>query len=800
MSYMSDWTSFSTAVSKSRSYGRMDDLDEKSGLMNNNIDKINDSTGRSVDDYISNGFVYGPIQSSSNFSHSSCHYYQRQRSDDEESNGVSPSKSLEKVSSISDADSYHKSLLNGQSHNDDLNSQINPWKPTLAIAAITFTLIALIGMVSWTTPISTQTQSPSTTIDEVLVPKTLIKVSNEYGEITYKKYPYPFLKRDLFAEVYKKNTLTFASNLDLPNGVDQSDCQFSHIIESHGQTDSIIIQEGEFLSGETFFQPTLSGKYSLSISAVCTTTSWTFPTMTIYSKYVRRNILELTEEDKEIFLNAYITLWKVSTSDGKKLYGDGYRSMNYFTMVHNDGSTSGVYDQFHGDIGFFPNHMWLSAYVEQSLQAVDPRTCLPVYFYPNDFASESFLSHISNQLDGGRWTRLLSDEFFGNNDPITGRITNSRWVNATLPRLTSEFFQSEDIPTDQTFFPEEDEKWYQHFNISHIYSPYGILRTPMCYNPSTYLTRYHNLNLLNDPSLESYFQKSYAVYPSDYLAVYQENLGTTMKDVLDSLYSSVHGNIHLAFGGTGGPKIKEVYDYLREKHDVSDLELLELNFPLTSFLEAYTPVPGALNTEALYIQCDNTPWIDGQLMETSEEDGPRCYCNPIHTSTSIGLASITHKIMGNIASSDDSPLSHLHGMIDSLDLPSQAHVLNKLCGSSVYVGDFYSKSSAPDPLFWVFHSNLDRLFQKIIFDDELTSYEYDTSSTISGHSINGTAMWMEGYKVIDESLDLGQIANAERFKFLIPTFDEYRDNMKYIYDHSDWEDFFQIEPAFTISS
>jgi hypothetical protein len=67
---------------------------------------------------------------------------------------------------------------------------------------------------------------------------------------------------------------------------------------------------------------------------------------------------------------------------------------------------------------------------------------------------------LSNQLDGGSWTEILTSKFFGSSDPITGRIVDGRWENATTPYLTTEYFAAEGIDANHTFFPDEEKEWY----------------------------------------------------------------------------------------------------------------------------------------------------------------------------------------------------------------------------------------------------------------------------------------------------------------------------------------------------
>jgi hypothetical protein len=73
--------------------------------------------------------------------------------------------------------------------------------------------------------------------------------------------------------------------------------------------------------------------------------------------------------------------------------------------------------------------------------------------------SSSIILDLSNELDGGSWNEILTSKFFGNNDPITGKIVDGRWANVEIPRMTSDFMVKEGIDENSTFFPTEETAW-----------------------------------------------------------------------------------------------------------------------------------------------------------------------------------------------------------------------------------------------------------------------------------------------------------------------------------------------------
>ena len=51
-------------------------------------------------------------------------------------------------------------------------------------------------------------------------------------------------------------------------------------------------------------------------------------------KYVRREIRDLTDRDRETFFNAVAVLQRVPSAVGREIYGDKYYSKDYFNRLH----------------------------------------------------------------------------------------------------------------------------------------------------------------------------------------------------------------------------------------------------------------------------------------------------------------------------------------------------------------------------------------------------------------------------------------------------------------------------------
>lgn len=211
---------------------------------------------------------------------------------------------------------------------------------------------------------------------------TISYVSNEYGIWdSNSMLPYSFLKSAFLIEPLKETNIVLGNY--------GTDCSIDWALTDSNGVASL---SGTSLNGNMTVTLKNVGEYSFTATEQCgiTTEPGRYLNAVIWAKYVRREITTLNYRDREEFLDAYHTLWKVSTTAGIKLYGDRYKSMNYFATLHNDGGGNAVCDEFHGGLGFLNNHMFLSAYLEQTLQLVNPRVALHYMDYTKYFETNAF--------------------------------------------------------------------------------------------------------------------------------------------------------------------------------------------------------------------------------------------------------------------------------------------------------------------------------------------------------------------------------------------------------------------------
>jgi hypothetical protein len=280
----------------------------------------------------------------------------------------------------------------------------------------------------------------------------------------------------------------------------------------------------------------------------------------------------------------------------------------------------------------------LGAYLEQSLQLVNPRLALHYMEYTKYFSSDDFQKHMLNPMDGGAWLEFLSSKWFGSNDPYTGQIIDGRWAGQTVPYVNEEFLTKEGIPLEKTFFPAEEESWLQVEN-AHIASPYGLLRSPWNFNPSNFTTRYNNVNQLYPQNVSDDAYVTYRGSTCDNYEVFIKNkvIGQTLETYITFAEYTVHGPIHFAFGGAGGAKAVEIDSILRSNYGFTTQDLIIVSDSSQKFFKSNYPnmVSNGIihdNNPMTFLNCTTTYYQDHEDLSIlpGEEGGPYCGCNSVY--------------------------------------------------------------------------------------------------------------------------------------------------------------------------
>ena len=158
--------------------------------------------------------------------------------------------------------------------------------------------------------------------------------TNEYSYRNLKMFPYPFLENALLLEPWREGTITVTPK--------KEGCILAYTIVPDEQWQGYGVDLSHTMSGSDdgeyvfFVTPTKTGKYTMKVTESCSGLAGRSLEKTVWVKYVKRELQSLNDYDREEFLDTYHKMWEVSKTEGKLKYGDQFRSVYYFAMIHND--------------------------------------------------------------------------------------------------------------------------------------------------------------------------------------------------------------------------------------------------------------------------------------------------------------------------------------------------------------------------------------------------------------------------------------------------------------------------------
>ena len=247
-------------------------------------------------------------------------------------------------------------------------------------------------------------------------------VTNDYSGPDITMFAYPFLQDAILMEPYRDSTVTLKGFTP--------GCSIVWTLTGITYP-SIVLTETIDASEDGVFtvQPQQTGQYIFNVESRCGDAAEVQGQLTqaVWVKYVRRELSTLTDDDREEFLDAFRTLWDVTTRDGMDMYNKLFKSLNYFAAINNDASANPICDEFDAGTGFLNNRQYMGMYLEQSLRQINPRLSLHYMDYSKYFETDLFAKHVTSPMDGGNWTDIFSEKWFGKNNPWNGVILEPGW-------------------------------------------------------------------------------------------------------------------------------------------------------------------------------------------------------------------------------------------------------------------------------------------------------------------------------------------------------------------------------------
>jgi hypothetical protein len=124
------------------------------------------------------------------------------------------------------------------------------------------------------------------------------------------------------------------------------------------------------------------------------------------------------------------------------------------------------------------------------------------------------------------------------------------------------------------------------------------------------------------------------------------------------------------------------------------------------------------------------------------------------------------------------------------DWETKKAIMRLVCSRMPLDGDLVGSGAAMDPLFWVVHGAVERLYQRVMFEGVLTDDQYSNSkrgAPCPGHESTTTKTWLTGFTFADESVDPTTLTNVDLAEILDPRGTKYRDLLDSVYDTAGYE-------------
>jgi hypothetical protein len=281
----------------------------------------------------------------------------------------------------------------------------------------------------------------------------------------------------------------------------------------------------------------------------------------------------------------------------------------------------------------------------------------------------------------------------------------------------------------------------------------------------------------------------------DYTKFFETCKNQPLTTYLNNMEDDTHGIFHFTFGGVGGTQATTTVATLKKTYGFSDSNIVALAVSAQTFFKywmAQNTKDWTLHNEVMMgyafpLNCTEKPWQNNELTVPylpGEEDGPSCDFIDEFYASETKLDELVTLFVHMDPSLTDSVISR----INSLEFEDKSAVMGLIANMFPYDGELAGSGAALDPLFWVAHGSVERLFQKAVFSDIFSDMDYVSGDEFfcSGHDAESAKFWLQGLYFVDESIKAEELTNAELTAILVPTSDQYRDLVNFVYDTADF--------------
>jgi len=193
------------------------------------------------------------------------------------------------------------------------------------------------------------------------------------------------------------------STFTVKNGRSGGDVVYTWTLSSIVDGEETVLKEVTGAQMEHTFGPETNRWYAVALSErKAGSHTRSYATKKVVSKYVRRELRALNEEDRTKIFEAMEVIYKLDDDEGQRRFGSKYKSAAYLAAVH---SSVNHFCYHWGDM-FITSHPAFQLWFEDSLRAVDPSISTSFYW---DFM-------LDDALYAERWyneSELYRDDWFG---------------------------------------------------------------------------------------------------------------------------------------------------------------------------------------------------------------------------------------------------------------------------------------------------------------------------------------------------------------------------------------------------
>ncbi|CAM9359341.1 unnamed protein product [Phaeothamnion confervicola] len=411
-------------------------------------------------------------------------------------------------------------------------------------------------------------------------------------------------------------------------------------------------------------------------------------------KYVRREIRALSDDDRERFVAALQTLYRVPTREGRVLYGTRYRGMESFAAQHLDGAGRLECDHWHDDAGIVTHHVAFTLELEQVLQLLDPSVAVPYWEYTLDATLYSRLAD----------SPVFADDWLGQMAPTNDLKTpaKGRWAFTRIATASAAAAAAATTATGTaaaaaaagagagaraTAFGSRAGRYgglgnYGGYGGGATGNSWGLLRSAWNTNPSPFLARHDEVN-----GAAGFFAPTCAIYAKCFRSA-------TLAAMHNCLNGATHGPVHILVGGEWGHPDEQ---WLREWGLFGKVVLIAKALWRRGYLRVPESCAGR-SPEDCRTACPS---------ELYESRGMDAYDVLLEANALLWTAKSSK---GKIYFDAATGAYRVAGL--ESDAAATAAVwrrmLAALCDPG-YVGEMFTSAAPYDPSFWIIHPSAERL-------------------------------------------------------------------------------------------